>query len=196
MSPLIPLIVIAIAVIGQQPASDRVVLLPDAEGKVGKVIVLSSTEQQLLDTAYAAIEINGKGNITQRKEDAVSVQTRDGALLEARPPRPESFMINFVTGSAQELTPESQQVLEGLKAKMAQRPAPEISVIGHTDRVGKLEDNDALSLKRAESVKTMLQAAGIEAEVAVSGRGEREPLVATDDEVAESANRRVEINLR
>ena len=29
-----------------------------------------------------------------------------------------------------------------------------------------------------------------------SGRGEREPLVPTADEVAEPANRRVEINLR
>ena len=196
MSPLIPLIAIAVAVIIQQPASDRVVLLPDAEGKVGEVIVRSSTEQQLLDTAYAATEINGKGSITQRKEDAASVQTRYGALLGARPPRPESFMVNFVTGSAQELTPESQQVLEHLKTSIAQRPAPEISVIGHTDRVGKLEDNDALSLKRAESVKAMLQAAGIQAEIEVSGRGEREPQFATEDEVAESANRRVEINLR
>ena len=43
---------------------------------------------------------------------------------------------------------------------------------------------------------TLLQANGIQAQMEFSGRGEREPLVPTADEVAEPANRRVEINLR
>jgi outer membrane protein OmpA-like peptidoglycan-associated protein len=72
----------------------------------------------------------------------------------------------------------------------------EISVIGHTDRVGKLEANDALSLKRAEAVGEQLKAAGILAPMEFAGRGEREPLIPTADEVPEPANRRVEINLR
>ena len=33
-------------------------------------------------------------------------------------------------------------------------------------------------------------------QIQVAGRGEREPLVATDDEVAEPRNRRVEISVR
>ena len=74
---------------------------------------------------------------------------------------------------------------------------PEILVIGHTDRVGKLEANDSLSVQRAESVKKLLLAAGIAAgSMEVSGRGEREPLVPTADEIAEERNRRVEINIR
>jgi OmpA-OmpF porin, OOP family len=32
--------------------------------------------------------------------------------------------------------------------------------------------------------------------ISVAGRGEREPLIPTDDEVAEPRNRRVEINVR
>ena len=102
----------------------------------------------------------------------------------------------FVTGSAQELSAESRQTLERLKETIAQRPAPEISVIGHTDRVGELEANDALSRKRAETVKTLLRTASVNNEIEVSGRGEREPIVRTEDEVAEAANRRVEINVR
>ena len=35
-----------------------------------------------------------------------------------------------------------------------------------------------------------------EASISVAGRGEREPLVQTADEVAEPRNRRVEINVR
>ena len=197
MTPLvIPLIALVAIVINQQSAPDRVILLPDADGQVGKIIINSSISQQLLDTVYAATEIDAKGNITARAEDAASVQARYGALLAAQPQRPESFMVYFVTGSAGELTADSLQTLERLKTRIAQRSVPEVSVVGHTDRVGNVEANDALSLKRAETVKALLQAAGVHNEVEVSGRGEREPIVRTEDEVAEAANRRVEINIR
>ena len=175
---------------------DRVILLPDADGKVGQVVVRSATGQQVLDRAYSASEVDRRGTITPRTEDAASIKARYGALLEAQPARPESFTLHFVSGSAQELTPASKTALESLKAAIARRPAVEISVIGHTDRVGKLEANDALSLKRAEAVGEQLKAAGILAPMEFAGRGEREPLVATADEVPEPANRRVEINLR
>lgn len=81
--------------------------------------------------------------------------------------------------------------------EIARRPAPEIVVIGHTDRVGAVPFNDALSLRRAERVRDELVNVGIAADrVRVAGRGEREPLVPTADEVAEARNRRVEINVR
>ncbi|MFZ4535110.1 OmpA family protein [Propionivibrio sp.] len=198
MTPLVIPVVAALAILLSQmsPPPDRVILLPDADGKVGQVVVHSSASTQVLDKAYAASEIDAKGNIAARNEDPASVHARYGALLDARPPRPVSFTVNFVSGSAQELTPESKPVFEQLKTTIASRPAPEISVIGHTDRVGNLEANDALSLKRAEAVRSLLQEAGIQAVMEVAGRGEREPLVATADEVEEAANRRVEINLR
>jgi outer membrane protein OmpA-like peptidoglycan-associated protein len=105
-------------------------------------------------------------------------------------------LVYFVSGR-DELTPDSGPILEQVKAELARRPAPEIAVIGHTDRVGKLETNDALSLKRAQFVRDALVGAGIDAsQMEVSGRGEREPLVPTADEVAEPKNRRVEINVR
>ena len=70
-------------------------------------------------------------------------------------------------------------------------------VIGHTDRVGTLTRNDALSLQRAARMRDELVKAGVDpAKIRVEGRGEREPLVPTPDEVAEPRNRRVEINIR
>lgn len=175
---------------------DRIVLLPDADGKVGQVVVRSAAGQQVLDQAYAASEVDARGRISARTEDAATVKARYGSLLDAQPTRPVSFTVYFVSGSAQELTPESKSVLEKLKAAVAARVAPELTVIGHTDRVGSLESNDALSLKRAEAVKGLLQAAGIQSQMELAGRGEREPLLPTADEVAEPTNRRVEINLR
>jgi OmpA-OmpF porin, OOP family len=82
-------------------------------------------------------------------------------------------------------------------AEVSRRKAAEITVIGHTDRVGTVEYNDALSLRRAERVRRDFVGRGIpDQSISVAGRGEREPIVSTADEVAEPRNRRVEINVR
>ena len=73
----------------------------------------------------------------------------------------------------------------------------EVEITGHTDRVGPLEYNDTLSLKRAEAIKKMLIERGLKSTfIRAVGRGEREPLVETEDGVRESDNRRVEILVR
>ena len=57
--------------------------------------------------------------------------------------------------------------------------------------------DDGLSLRRAERVRNDLIGRGIPGDkIQVAGRGEREPLVPTEDEVAEPRNRRVEITVR
>lgn len=175
---------------------DRIVLLPGPDGKTGAVVVRSAAGEKTLDSAYAGLEVSSSGLVAS-KEDAASVQKRYGATLGAQPPRPVSYTVNFATGSSTQLTPESAPVIEQLKATVAARPAPEVTVIGHTDRVGNAEANDRLSAQRAETVMKILLNAGIKAaNIDVAGRGEREPLVATADEVAEVRNRRVEISVR
>jgi len=75
--------------------------------------------------------------------------------------------------------------------------AGEVVVTGHTDRVGNDTENDRLSLERAGVMRARLVAAGVPAErITMAGRGEREPLVPTADEVSEPRNRRVEVKLR
>lgn len=176
---------------------DRIVLLPGPDGKLGAVVVRSAAGEVVLDSAYAAAEVSKAGAIAQQRDDAASVARRFGAVQAAQPPRPVSFTVYFVTGSATELTSESQPVMADLKTELARRPAPEITVIGHTDRVGNDEDNDALSAGRARTVRDILLASGTKTfSLDATGRGEREPLVATADGVAEPKNRRVEISVR
>lgn len=96
-----------------------------------------------------------------------------------------------------DLTPESERVIRQIFAEIGRRPAPEIAVIGHTDRAGSVDFNDALSLRRAQRIRDDMVKLGVPADqIQVAGRGEREPLVATEDEVAEPRNRRVEISVR
>lgn len=178
------------------PDPARVILLPEPDGSVGKVLVTSQSGEQLLQSAYAGVEVEG-GRAAGLQETAASVATRYGSLLGARPPRALAYVVQFAQGSSTELAAESIAVVARMKAELAARPVPEITVIGHTDRVGKVEANDALSLKRAESVRDILKRAGVQAaSMEVVGRGEREPLVPTADEVAEARNRRVEISVR
>jgi outer membrane protein OmpA-like peptidoglycan-associated protein len=68
-----------------------------------------------------------------------------------------------------------REVAESLKQY---RKIESIAFIGHTDRYGKTDYNDALSLARANTVRDMLVGFGVQADkVSTEGRGNREPLV-------------------
>jgi outer membrane protein OmpA-like peptidoglycan-associated protein len=171
------------------------VLLPDKDGKVGKVFVHNPKGEVTLDTAYAAARTSGGG---MQKNTASQSELKDvfGSALAAMPPRPISFTLYFESGT-DEFTDQSKQEVRRVLAEMARRQAPEITVIGHTDQVGPDPTNDALSLQRAERVKSILVGMGIPPErILTAGRGRREPLVRTADGVSERRNRRVEISVR
>jgi outer membrane protein OmpA-like peptidoglycan-associated protein len=188
---------VILALVGcASPPKERVVLLPGPEGKVGAVTVTTKEGERTLSSAYAGAEIGRAGKIVTVTETEASVRTRFGTVLDARPQRPVSLVLYFLRDS-DKLAPASLPVIAELKAELKKRPAPEIGVIGHTDRVGTVDQNDKLSLKRAEAMRAVLIGEGIPATaIEISGRGERQPLVATADEVAEPRNRRVEINVR
>ncbi|MFZ2267037.1 MAG: OmpA family protein [Azonexus sp.] len=176
-------------------ASERVVLLPAADGRPGAVVVRDPQGEQLLDQPYAAT-VRRLGENRTYQSSPEEVQQRFGAALAARPARPHSYLLYF-QGGGNELTPESQADFVRMRGEIVARAAAEVMVIGHTDSVGSVQANDALSLKRAEAVRALLVEAGIPAgQLEVAGRGEREPLLPTADEVAEAKNRRVEINVR
>jgi len=175
----------------------RVILLPEANGVTGALLVRADGKEQLLSTAYGTATVRGSGSAELATADAQDVKQRYAATLAARPMAPVSFTVFFEFGSAVDIAPVFQPTLDKLRATLADYPAAEITVIGHTDRVGSLESNDRLSLQRAETVRDLILKSGIQAaSIDVAGRGEREPLVPTADGVAEARNRRVEINLR
>ena len=178
------------------PVSDKVVLLPGVgERPTGAVSVKAAKGELLLAQPYQQANVSG-GDIAAEQSSAEKVQAEFGTLLAAQPQRARTWTVTFAAGGGQ-LTPESAPVLEELRAALTGFGAGEVIVTGHTDRVGSVADNDKLSLVRANTVRDLLVAAGVPADrIAVSGRGERSPVVPTADEVAEPRNRRVEIKLR
>lgn len=177
------------------PVSDRVILLPQADGRPSAVEVQAGAQRLLLAQPYAAAQLQG-GALSGATTDAAGVQARYGALLAQQPARPRRFIVHFES-NGNRLAAGADAVLAEMRAALATLPAPELIVTGHTDRVGSVEANDTLSLARAATVRELLVAAGVDrALISVAGRGEREPVVPTADEVAEARNRRVEIKLR
>lgn len=181
----------------RQPVGDEmVVVLPGPDGKVGTVVVERGGERVVLNQAYAASRISGGGAPQAQQITASQVRGDYGPLLAALPGRPKSFLLYFLEAT-DEFTPESRAELDKMLAELRQRGAPDVVVIGHTDRVGTLQFNDRLSLQRAERVRSELVKLGIaQARIQTAGRGERELLVPTADEVPEPRNRRVEISVR
>ena len=176
-------------------ASEHVVLLPSADGRPSAVVVRDPGGEILLDKPYAAAKRSRDTNKVYLSSPA-EVKERFGQALAAQPSRPSSYVLYFEAGG-NVLTQESQAAMVNIRKEIAERPASEVMVIGHTDRVGSVEANDRLSKTRAEGLRNLLIESGVRADkLEAVGRGERDPLVPTEDEVDEPKNRRVEISVR
>ncbi len=172
-----------------------VILLPEKDGRDAAVEVKQGKDSYVLDKPYAAVRQQPAGALPYTS-DQKEVEARFGPALAAQPRRAESFTLNFEEGK-DELTAESKQVFETVVVEITKYPVPDLVVVGHTDTVGTDQLNDALALKRAEAVKGLLVTRGIAAaNIEAVGRGKRELLVKTPDQVAEPRNRRVEIVVR
>ncbi len=180
---------------GCAPAT-RVILLPQPGATPSAVEVVSARASTRLAVPYQMAEVASNGGVQVEQTTEAAVQKRYGQLLAAQPVAVQHFTLYFMPGGS-ELTPESQAILSDVLALATARPGGEVVIVGHTDRVGTLESNDALSLQRARAIRELVISRGFPAErVDAVGRGEREPVMPTADEVDEPKNRRAEVMVR
>lgn len=100
-----------------------------------------------------------------------------------------------------EISPESRAHLEETAAMIRESGATTVTIVGHTDGIGRPEYNQQLSLRRADAVRDWLVNEGglTDVDFQVSGVGATEPrfqeVNAEGDDIPEArqANRRVEI---
>lgn len=172
---------------------ERIVLLPDPDGKVGTVMVEGSSGRTTLNTAYAAVDLADHKAQT-RTLSKTEVRRRYGQALDALPQRPASFSLLFLFDKA-DLMPESKGTVAAIVGEYSRRPAAEVVVIGHTDQTGPAQYNDGLSHRRAEAARDELIREGIPADrIEMQWRGDREPLPATARK--DARNRRVDVKIR
>ncbi|MEZ5666514.1 MAG: OmpA family protein [Alphaproteobacteria bacterium] len=107
----------------------------------------------------------------------------------------QNFVILFDFDSAA-LTTAGRAVVEQAVVAALADPTLPIAVVGYTDTAGAPEYNQLLSRARAEAVRDLMVARGVDAgRIQMDAVGEREPAEATGDGVRNAANRRVVITL-
>jgi len=116
--------------------------------------------------------------------------------MAAAPAAPGNYTVYFDFDKSL-ITPAGQAVINDVLADAAKHAPSSISATGHTDLAGPADYNMALSLRRADAVRSALITGGIPADkITVAGRGMSEPAVPTALGVRNAKNRRVEIILQ
>ena len=100
--------------------------------------------------------------------------------------------VNFASGKAT-LTDESLPVLDETANTLILDRSAIVEIRGYTDNVGKAEDNQLLSERRAEAVRRYLISKGISADrITALGFGERYPIADNSTPQGRAKNRRIE----
>lgn len=196
-----PVIICCVAVLLLSSCSSKqtlVVLLPDDQGKVGALEVKSESGSQIIDKPWHATRIKGPGqepSIPEEvKQEEITPIFKDA--LEIQPEAPVHFVLYFQTDTIK-LRAKSLKTLPEILIAIEDRQSKDISVTGHTDRIAPNHYNMALSLRRAKFIRDYLVSHNVNPDVLeVTYHGESNPLIHTEDEVAEPENRRVEITIR
>jgi outer membrane protein OmpA-like peptidoglycan-associated protein len=99
----------------------------------------------------------------------------------------------FTTGQA-DLKAGVASNLGRLATFLNQNPGRNVEIEGHTDNVGSDEYNQALSQRRADSVRSFLIQQGVGPErIRTSGKGEHQPVADNESGGGRQQNRRVEV---
>ncbi|MBE9526068.1 MAG: OmpA family protein [Proteobacteria bacterium] len=179
----------------EKPITELYMVMPE-EGKEGTVVVtFNDGREVVLNGDYSAMSYSE----AEQKEflaDDSQMEEMFGSAIDVLPNAPIKTELYFLLGK-NELTPESLSAAQEVYNNVLNRQSPEVLVIGHTDTLGSIADNQSLSVQRAEVVKDNLIEMGVESNtIKTSGMGEQNLAVETADNTREPKNRRVEINVR
>ena len=102
--------------------------------------------------------------------------------------------VNFENNRA-DITQDSVPVLERVAASLKDWPEVKVEIGGHTDSNGSNAHNMELSRRRADAVKSYLEAKGIDpGRLVAKGYGEGSPIADNKTAEGKAKNRRVELS--
>lgn len=196
LSLLLTLLVCALC--GCSAPRSQFVLLPSPDGHVGKVNVASKAGEAKLDKAYESSDLSRPEDQpsppTIMTEEKVNALFKDA--LSAQPVVPVTYILYFEPASST-LTQESRKLLPQIVDYIHKTAYADISISGHSDKVGSQDINIRISKERASAVAKLLTDLGVAPDsMEVASYGTELPLFDTPEGVPEPRNRRVELVVR
>lgn len=188
-------LLVLLIISGCATVKDTVVLVQDADGKVGQLTVTTRGGAKTLTVPNTMVEVTGFGKSPSdpKKIDQTRIDSLFTDSIKALPLEPVRFLLYFLNNSTK-LTTESKPLIPEILSLVDKRDFYEISIIGHTDTTGDDEYDMRLSSARSEAVRDVLLSHGIRSgQMELRYYGKRDPVIPTGDNVREPRNRRVEV---
>jgi len=127
------------------------------------------------------------------KAETSILEPIESDIAQTMRPQHAMYLIFFDYDSFS-VTESGESVLDAVEQELETRNVEKITLTGHTDRAGPEAYNERLAVKRANAVRDILVATGIDSSlIHTQGTGEKDLLVQTEDGIREPANRRVQI---
>jgi len=153
----------------------------------------------LIGAGIGALVGGGVGAYMDRQEQELRQQLQNSGVSVSR--NGNEIILNmpsnvtFATGQ-DSLSPQFFPVLDSVAIVLNKYPKTLLDVDGHTDNVGDLGSNQALSERRAVTVAKYLNSRQVDSRrLQIIGFGESRPIANNASEAGRSANRRVEIRI-
>ena len=144
----------------------------------------------VVDKSFLVSVIANHGELMEGKALQVAYSNEITSEVSSK-----SYQIQFETGSAS-IKPESYKLLDEILQSSVVAEGLKVGVYGHTDNVGGVQSNQALSEERANSVKSYLLSKGLSAQrIEAKGFGPSNPIATTATAAGRAQNRRLQIVL-
>lgn len=170
-----------------------------AAGAVAGVVVGGSRKSTLIGAGIGALIGGAIGNYMDREAEALRQRLRGTGVSVTR--HGDHIILNmpgnvtFATNSS-DISSNFYAVLDSVAIVLNEFEKTYVDVVGHTDSTGPADFNQALSVRRAQSVADYLMSREVIPErLVVTGRGASQPIATNDTSEGRTLNRRVEIVL-
>ena len=151
-------------------------------------------------TITAAVDVTDAKGQTFRAEDSTRVRfiRREERLAQKEGYKVvEKYALILFDFDRAEIKDRNRAVLDRISARMREVPAAVVTIVGHTDTIGKVDYNVALSKKRAQAAYDLILSGGIRARDGIrhDGRGPADPLFDNGLPEGRAFNRTVTVSL-
>jgi peptidoglycan-associated lipoprotein len=173
-------------------------LLPEPNGESSGIVVRNQGGAQDLTQPYQAVRVQAVtvAPSTPVVLDQAEVRRLFGSAIDVLPEPELVFVLHFDEDRAA-LNAASQAQIPAILKAIRDRHSTAITITGHTDTTATPQYNYELGLRRAQNVKSLLEAQGVNADdVFASSHGDADLLQKTDRNVSNEQNRRVEVIVR